>query len=79
MDMETRAMIGSRIASARKVAKLTQTDLAKSCGVHAQTVSKWERGVLSPNGDELVSISKATGSSPNFLLGFSDTLVYRDY
>lgn len=37
------------IASLRKRLGLTQGQLAELVGVHAMTVSKWERGVLAPN------------------------------
>ena len=37
------------IASIRKRLGLTQGQLADLMGVHAMTVSKWERGVLAPN------------------------------
>ena len=49
MDMEGRKKLAARIARLRKRRGLTQTKLARVCGVHVLTVSKWERGVSKPN------------------------------
>lgn len=40
------------IAPLRKRLGLTQGELAELVGVHAMTVSKWERGVLAPNAHQ---------------------------
>jgi len=40
------------VASQRRRAGLTQAALAGLLGVHPITVSKWERGLLSPNGHQ---------------------------
>lgn len=76
-DEELKRMIGDRIASARRFAGLTQAELGEKCGAHLQTVSKWERGMHMPTADDIVNIAKATHSSPNFLLGYSDEIVYK--
>ena len=41
--------LGKKIASVRKKAKLTQSDLASCVGVTAQAISKWERGNACPD------------------------------
>lgn len=41
--------VGTRIARLRKFLGLSQAKLARACGVHALTVSKWERGVSKPD------------------------------
>lgn len=76
-DKDAKQMIGDRIASARKIAGLTQGELGEKCGIHLQTVSKWERGIHTPNADELLKIATVTNSSPNFLLGYSDEIIYK--
>ena len=37
------------IRNIRKVLGLTQTQLGQLLGIHSLTVSKWERGVLTPS------------------------------
>lgn len=75
MDTEAlRKLIGSRIALARKAKGLKQNDLATALGVHKQTVSRWETGARTPNGEEIRQIVETCGCTADFLLGFSDTL-----
>lgn len=71
---DTRKLIGSRIAIARKAAGLDQESLAVSIGANKQTVSRWERGLRSPNGEFLYAIACTCGCSADFLLGMSDVL-----
>lgn len=71
---DTRKLIGSRIALARKAAGLDQETLASNIGANKQTVSRWERGLRSPNGEYLYAIATTCGCSADFLLGMSDVL-----
>ena len=68
--MITKRELGRRIANARRMAGMTQEELAKRCGVHSMTVSKWERGTMCPSALELLAISDATETSPDLLLGY---------
>lgn len=61
--------LGKKIASVRKKAKLTQSDLASCVGVTAQAVSKWERGNACPDIAILDEIADALGISLFELLG----------
>ena len=61
--------LGKKIASVRKKAKLTQSDLASCVGVTAQAVSKWERGNACPDIAILDEIANALGISLSELLG----------
>ena len=61
--------LGKKIASVRKKAKLTQSDLASCVGVTAQAVSKWERGNACPDIAILDEIADALGISLSELLG----------
>jgi transcriptional regulator with XRE-family HTH domain len=45
--------LGKRLARARKQRGKKQKDVAQACGVEAQTVSRWERGVSEPDLDKL--------------------------
>lgn len=64
MVLET---VGSRIAKARHAATKTQAALAKDLEVDVGTVSRWERGALSPSVDALVSIAKACKTTLDWL------------
>lgn len=73
-DNELRKLIGSRIATARKVAGIDQDTLAESIGVNKQSLSRWERGLRSPNAEYLREIAEECGCTADFLLGFSDVI-----
>lgn len=49
------------LPTARKHAKLTQTDLAKACGVSVSTVSNWEKGVTEPTVSQAKRIGQIVG------------------
>lgn len=73
-DVELRKLIGLRIAIARKIVEISQDELADAIGANKQTVSRWERGVRSPNAEYLRSIAVTCGCTADFLLGFTDTI-----
>ena len=60
--------LGSRIKTARQVARLNQLALAKRLGVTPQAVSQWERGETIPDADRIRDIAKATTSNFYWLL-----------
>lgn len=74
---DTRKLIGSRIAIARKALGMNQEDLATRIGTNKQTVSRWERGLRSPDGVYLYAIASTCGCSSDFLLGISDVLTVK--
>jgi phage repressor protein C with HTH and peptisase S24 domain len=59
--------LGSRIKSAREAKGLTQTALAKYCGVSRNSVSQWEKDETEPTGINLVKIARALGVSEVWL------------
>lgn len=67
-----RELIGKRIASARKAREMTQAELAKGAGAHFQTISKWERGVLTPSAPQLAALCKTLGVTADYLLGLTE-------
>ncbi len=74
MDMETVMMeidpvsLAIRIREARKLAKLTQQQLADACGLTDGTVSAWENGVASSIlADNLFAVADACGVDPRWL------------
>ncbi len=66
MDM---TRIGTCIADARKRAGFTQEELAESCGVSVQAVSKWENGHNLPDIENLMHIAELTNTTYSMLLG----------
>ena len=57
--------LGDTISHLRKNSHATQSEFAGIIGVSADTVSKWERGVISPDVDKLVEIAKEFGVNPS--------------
>lgn len=64
------SVVPSRITEAREVCALSMGDLAERIGVSRQSVSKYERGIMSPSLDVLQSIS--------FLLHFPVDFFYKE-
>lgn len=61
--------LGSRIAQARALAGLSQTDLANKLGVEQYQVAYWERKSVSIKAEVLVELANALSVSTDFLLG----------
>ena len=61
--------LGKRIASNRKLMKLTQDQLAEQLGVTAQAVSKWENDQSCPDITMLPRLAEIFGISIDELLG----------
>src|SRR5690606_23242866 len=60
--------MSERIKYARTKAGLTQSDLAKWCGISRAAVSQWEAGsTKSPTSQNIFQIAKATGFNPEWL------------
>ena len=65
--------IGKRIRDLRKKNDLTQEKLAGYLNVSYQAVSKWENGVNTPDLNLIVPLAKILHSTPDELLGFTQT------
>jgi len=61
--------IHARIAELRLKASLSQSELAKRCGVDETAVSHWENGVSSPKGSRLPVVAEALGVTIDELFG----------
>lgn len=59
-------VIASRITEARESRALSMEDLAESINVTRQTISKYEKGVVSPSPDVLLDISQTLGFPVDF-------------
>lgn len=44
---------GNKLSSLRKLANLTQADLADKIGVSRQAITKWEKGIGLPDIDNI--------------------------
>lgn len=58
-----------KIKEARKIAGITQKDLAKQIGVSAGTLSDYESGNHEPKSDVLCSVADICGVTIDFLVG----------
>lgn len=50
---------GEQLKNLRKESGISQSELAEKLGVHLQTVSKWERGIMLPDVGQFGDIAKA--------------------
>ena len=71
-------VISSRIREQRKNKRMTQADLADVLGISEMTVRRWEGKKSSPRIEELKQISKALGTTVDYLMGL-DMPKYEDY
>ena len=60
--------LGLKIKALRKARGLNQTQMAKELGVHFQTISRYERGVLEPSSEVLSVLAQKFHVNANFLL-----------
>lgn len=60
--------LGARIATARELKGLNQSDLARALGVASQAVWRWEQGRVTPGAARLVEIADVTGVTLDWLL-----------
>lgn len=60
---------GQRIKAARKIAGITQADLAEKLNIPFQSISQWERDIRKPKLETLEKLSKALDVSIAYLLG----------
>lgn len=65
-------MIGERISYFRRKRGLMQKELAKLVGVSAQTISVWEKGVISPSSAKFEKIAEALGITVTELLDLAE-------
>lgn len=61
---------GRRLAARRKRLKLTQRQLGLDLNIDPLRISRWERGVATPRGIEVVSqLARALGVTVGWLIG----------
>lgn len=63
-----RDVVGSRIRTLRKAAKLSQAELAELIGTDPPLIGRYERGITMPSIEQLIKLSTALKVSPGELL-----------
>lgn len=72
VDIE-RQRLSARLKEYRKLAGMTQKELAEKLGKAQTVVSSWEIGTGCPNANELPAIAKALDASISDICGQTDT------
>ena len=65
--------LGEKLTQARKVAGLTQADVAAKLNVSRQAVSRWESGQSKPSTEKLLALGELYGVSIDQLLNTENT------
>jgi transcriptional regulator with XRE-family HTH domain len=66
--MESVAIEKITLIAARKMAGLTQRELAQACGVSEGTVSRWEKGIKEPTISQAKRIGEICGVHYNDII-----------
>lgn len=66
---DKKAIIASRIREARKMAGLSQTQVAKMLGLHRPSISEIEAGNRSVSAEEIARLAEIFDVSASWLLG----------
>ncbi|MFI0820022.1 helix-turn-helix domain-containing protein [Streptomyces sp. NPDC021098] len=64
--------LARRVAYQRRIARMTQQELADAAGVHVGTLRKIERGARGASDDVIEALAAALGVDPSLLLGSRD-------
>ena len=65
-------LFGERLLNTRKKKKISQDELAKTIGVHAPIIGRYERGEVKPSIEMAAKIAEALKVSLDYLTGLSD-------
>jgi len=67
-------LIGRRIKELRRQQRLTLEELAEKIGTSKQTINRYENGIISNiPSEKIVALAQALGTTPQNLMGWSDT------
>ncbi len=75
----TNQELGENVRKIRELKGFSQQNLADEIKVDQKTISRIEKGDLSPKFETLVAISKALGVSLSQLLSFNENLIFNNY
>lgn len=67
-------MFAENLRRARNKKKLTQQEIAQELGISQQAYAQWERGISSPNPENLRRVAEALGVSVNYLTEENDEI-----
>ena len=70
------SLIPSRITEARESRSMSMDELAKNIGVTRQSISKYERGIISPTSEMLQAISLSLGFPVEFFYKPEGIFIY---
>ena len=65
-------LLGKRIRQARKIAGLTQEELADRLGVSRAAVARWELGEIEPKLGNIMALAVELNTSTDALLGLAE-------
>lgn len=75
----TNEELGLRIRNVRELKGITQAGLAASLNIDQRTVSRIEKGDLSPKFETLVRICESLDITLNHLLNFNVSYIFNNY
>ena len=75
----TNQELGENVRKIRELKGFSQQNLADEIKVDQKTISRIEKGELSPKFETLVAISKALAVSLSQLLSFNENLIFNNY
>jgi transcriptional regulator with XRE-family HTH domain len=71
--------LGDNIRKIRELKGFSQQNLADEIKVDQKTISRIEKGDLSPKFDTLIAISKVLSVTLSQLLSFNESLIFNNY
>ncbi|MBU3658947.1 MAG: helix-turn-helix transcriptional regulator [Flavobacteriales bacterium] len=75
----TNQELGENVRKVRELKGFSQQNLADEIKVDQKTISRIEKGDLSPKFETLVAISKALSINLSQLLSFNESLIFNNY
>jgi len=75
----TNIELGENIRKIRELKGFSQQNLADEIKVDQKTISRFEKGDISPKFETLVSVSKSLSVSLSQLLLFNENLIFNNY
>jgi transcriptional regulator with XRE-family HTH domain len=72
-------ILGENVRKIRELKGFSQQNLADEIKVDQKTISRIEKGELSPKFETLVSISKVLSINISQLLAFNESLIFNNY
>jgi transcriptional regulator with XRE-family HTH domain len=75
----TNSELGENIRKIRELKGFSQQNLADDIKVDQKTISRIEKGEISPKFDTITSIAKSLSVSLSQLLSFNENLIFNNY